>query len=549
MPSRLRSVVRLVVLAAVGVALPAAGQGASSPRTRAERSGYRETSTYADVRAFLDSIVVPGGPLVLDSLGRTHEGRLLPLVIASRPAVRTPAEARTLGRPVAWVQANIHAGEVEGKEAMQALLRDLAAATGKTILDSIVLVVVPIYNADGNERFADQALNRSEQNGPAAVGQRPNAMGLDLNRDYVKSEAPESRAFHAAVNAWDPDLFLDLHTTDGSFHGYALTWSPSLHPSSPLTPYVRDSLLPRIAERLEKRLGIRTFPYGNFSNGFGGDAATDTIKPGWYSYDHRPRFGTNYMGLRNRVSILAEAYSHDGFARRVEAMTEFVREVLSVFAANGRAIVARGAAADRALAVGGTHALRAELTKAGRMRPVISEDLLRDSSLVRSEPGVRLGLRRSGRFRTQVMGVFDRFEPTVSATLPTGWLVEARDTAIVRALALHGVTVQRFARATSLATRGWIVDSVVRAERAFQGHREVRLAGHDEAAAVQPIPMGTFWVSGRQRLARVAALLLEPLSDDGLVNWNVLDDRIAVGQPYPVRSAARAPALAILTRD
>ena len=431
MPSRLTSVVRLVVLAVAGVAVPAAGQGAPSPRTRAERSGDRETSTYADVRAFLDAIIVPGGPLVLDSLGRTHEGRLLPLVIASRPAVHTPAEARTLGRPVSYVQANIHAGEVEGKEAMQALLRDLAAATGTTILDSIVLVVVPIYNADGNERLADQRLSRGEQNGPAAVGQRPNAMGLDLNRDYVKSEAPESRGFHAAVNAWDPDRFLDLHTTDGSFHGYVLTWSPSLHPSSPLTPFVRDSLLPRIAERLETRTAIRTFPYGNFSNGFGRDAATDTVKPGWYSYDHRPRFGTNYMGLRNRVSIL----------------------------------------------------------------------------------------------------------------------VEARDTAVVRALALHGVTVQRFATGASLAARGWIVDSVVRAERSFQGHREVRLVVHAEAAAVRTIPAGTYWVRGRQRLARMAALLLEPLSDDGLVNWNALDDRIAVGQPYPLRAAARAPAVAILTRD
>ena len=147
------------------------------------------------------------------------------------------------------------------------------------------------------------------------------------------------------------------------------------------------------------------------------------------------------------------------------------------------------------------------------------------------------------------MGVFDRFEATASTALPAGWLVEARDTAVVRALALHGVEVQRFVKAATLATRGWIVDSLTRAPRAFQGHREVRLAVHDDPATAQSIPAGTFWVSGRQRLARLAALLLEPSSDDGLVNWNALDDRLAVGQPYPVRSAARAPAVAILTRD
>ncbi len=514
----------------------------TGPRTRAERSGYRETSTYDDVRAFLDSIVVPGGPLVLDSLGRTHEGRLLPLVIASRPAVHTPAEARKLGRAIAYVQANIHAGEVEGKEAMQALLRELAQPGGRNLLDSIVLVVVPIYNADGNERFADQTLNRYEQNGPETVGQRPNAQILDLNRDYVKTEAPETRAFHVAVNKWDPDLFMDLHTTDGSFHGYALTWSPSLHPSSPLTPYVRDTLLVSIASRLAKRSGIKTFAYGNFGGGRDEGVNTDTIKQGWYTYDHRPRFGTNYMGLRNRVSILAEAYSHDPFARRVEAMTEFVRETLGAFAANAKGIMARGAAADRALTKGGAYALTSELTKRSRMLPVISEDLVKDSSGVRSQPGVPMGLRRSGRFRTQVMPVFDRFDAAKEISLPAGWLIDAKDTAIVRALRMHDVRVMSLGNAATVSVRSWAVDSLGKATRAFQGHREVRLAVRAGAASSQAFASGTFWVSGRQRMARIAALLLEPESDDGLVNWNALDDRLVTGQPFPVRSASAAPA-------
>ncbi len=518
-----------------------APRASGGPKTRAERSGFRETSTYDDVRAFLDSIVVAGGPLVLDSLGRSHEGRWLPLVIASRPAVRTPAEARRLGRAVAYVQANIHAGEVEGKEAMQALLRELARSGGRTLLDSIVLVVVPIYNADGNERLADQSLNRTEQNGPEAVGQRPNAQGLDLNRDYVKAEAPETRAFHAAVNRWDPDLFMDLHTTDGSYHGYALTWSPSLHPSSPLTPYVRDTLLPSVASKLEKRTGIRTFTYGNFSNEYGRDVTTDTVKQGWYTYDHRPRFGTNYMGLRNRVSILAEAYSHDPFARRVEAMTEFVREVLGAFAANAKGIRARGAAADRAVASGATFALRSALTTKGRTLPVISEDLLRDSTGVRSQPGVPLGLRRSGRFRTQSLPVFDRFDPTRSQALPAGWLLDARDTALVTALRLHDVAVSVLGRAGTLRTREWTVDSISRAARPFQGHREVRLVVRTGSPTNQAFPAGSYWVSGRQRFARIAALLLEPESDDGLVTWNALDNRLDVGQAYPVRAAENAP--------
>jgi murein tripeptide amidase MpaA len=161
------------------------------PATRAERTNYAETSHHADVIAFLDSLVAMRAPLVVTELGRSTEGRVLPLVIASKPQVRTPAEARALGRPIVYVQANIHAGEVEGKEAVQALLRELSVATGPTVLDSMVLLVVPIYNADGNERFGDQARNRGAQNGPALIGLRPNAQELDLNRDYIKVEAPK----------------------------------------------------------------------------------------------------------------------------------------------------------------------------------------------------------------------------------------------------------------------------------------------------------------------------------------------------------------------
>ena len=126
------------------------------------------------------------------------------------------------------MQGNIHSGEVEGKEALLALLRDLTMDPKPNVLDSIVLIAVPDYNADGNEALAPQARNRGAQQGPEMVGTRPNAQGINLNRDYVRAETPETKGSLAMFNAWDPDVFVDLHTTDGSYHGYALTYSPSL---------------------------------------------------------------------------------------------------------------------------------------------------------------------------------------------------------------------------------------------------------------------------------------------------------------------------------
>lgn len=236
---------------------------ASAPRTRAERTGYLETSHYADVIAFLDSL--KGRPeLTFGSIGKTNEGRDIPYVIASRPRVSTPEEARALNRPVLYIQGNIHAGEVEGKEALLAVLRDLTSSSRRNALDSVVLIAVPIYNADANEKFASQEQNRGSQNGPEMVGVRANAQNLDLNRDYIKAEAPETRASLAMFNKWDPDLFVDLHTTDGSYHGYALTYAPPLNPASPRGVWTRDTIMPVLRQRMQARHGFPTFDYGDF---------------------------------------------------------------------------------------------------------------------------------------------------------------------------------------------------------------------------------------------------------------------------------------------
>ena len=180
-----------------------AASSLAAQQTRAERTKYQETSTHADVVAFVDSLQARGARIRVGITGRTTQGREMPYVIASRPLVTTSLEAKRLGRPIVYVQGNIHAGEVEGKEALQAVLRDLLFDPKPNVLDSLVLIAVPIYNADGNENFRPQAQNRGAQNGPEMVGQRPNAMGLDLNRDYMKAEAPETRASLAMFNAWD----------------------------------------------------------------------------------------------------------------------------------------------------------------------------------------------------------------------------------------------------------------------------------------------------------------------------------------------------------
>ncbi len=514
---------------------------ANYPRTRPERTRYRETSHYADVRKFLDSLRALRAPLAFGSIGKTSEGRDIPYVIASRPLVSTASEAKRLGRPIVYVQGNIHAGEVEGKDALLALLRDLAYSSKPNVLDSIVLIAVPIYNADGNERFASQATNRTEQNGPEIVGVRPNAQNLDLNRDYVKAEAPETRASLAMFSTWDPDVFVDLHTTDGSFHGYALTYSPSLSPAAVFGGvYARDSLLPVLRERMRTRDGFEVFDYGNFISDEPISRADTSVHEGWATYDSRPRFGTNYYGIRGRIGILSEAYSHDSLSRRIASTYAFVKEILSLVAEKGAAIRSLTARADsQPLAWGRSPdslqmvAIRSELVATPRMLDVIKEDLEKTGDTSLTQPGVPRGERRTGRFRTIRMPVYDRFTSTLDRTPPAAYVIAPEDTAVATLLRLHGIRVDRSDSAWTARGEAFVIDSIVTASRTFQGHHEVRLQGRWERG-LQALPPKSFIVSTAQPRGALAVYLLEPESDDGFTTWNLFDRELKKGGRFPV---------------
>ena len=553
--ARVLTSVRAVLprLAVVAVLLPSTVYRLPSQTTRAERSHYTETSTHADVVAFIDSLQRKGAPVMVGSIGKTAQGRDIPFVVASRPLVHSPAEAKRLGRPIVYVQGNIHAGEVEGKEALQALLRDLVLSSKKNVLDSIVLIAVPIYNADGNEVFRPTAQNRGAQNGPEMVGQRPNGMMLDLNRDYVKAEAPETRASLAMFNAWDPDVFVDLHTTDGSYHGYALTYSPSLHPAAGIRggtfggAFVRDSLLPVLRKRVRTKHHYEIFDYGNFT-GDEGPAAPGEAKT-WSTYDHKARYGTNYYGLRGRLSILSEAYSHDPFERRVKSTYAFVTELLSLTAEKSRAVLALTHASDASLDAGKVAdvPVRAELTKHPLTLDVI-EELIEKSDTPSTEPGVRRGYRRTGKLVTSKMPVRDRFDATRTVPMPWGWLVTpaAADT-VGAMLRLHGVRVLRTTAPVPMAdVMCFTADSTVVSPRAFQGHRETRFEGRWTPGAAD-VPAGALIVTARQPLGVLAQQLLDPNSDDGFGTWNLFDAAItrpaAQGGGVPVCTLTKAPAV------
>lgn len=506
----------LSLISLVALAAPAAAQ-----QTVAERSRNERTSSHADVLAFLDSLEQRTPDLRRWVLTTSPEGREVPVVLAARPMVDGPGAAHRSGKPIVYLQANIHAGEVEGKEATLMLLRDLTVGPLRPLLDSLVLLVVPIYNADGNDHFAPGERNRPGQNGPALVGERSNGQGYDLNRDYIKQEAPESRASIELVREWDPDVWIDLHTTNGSYHGYLLTYSPGLNPNSTAAnDFTRDYFLPEVRSRMRQRHHQETFWYGNFRN-----QDPDSLVQGWETYDARPRFGSNLMGMQGRVTVLSEAYSNAPFGQRIDVTYNFVREVLSLVVEQRDRIKALVATPNRPDSV----AVRSVLA------PPTEQDVIAEITRPAGDGAGPFAHReRTGVFRTIRMPVWDRFAPQRKEALPAGYLIPEPYSNLVPLLLDQGIVVERFTRPWHGQAEGFTVDSVTAARGLFEGHRTVLLQGSwasrpDSAAA------GSYYVSTAQRMGMLAAYLLEPAGEDGFVAWNFLDRNLRPRALYPIR--------------
>lgn len=507
-----------VLLAVAAPTLPA-------QQTRAERSGSRETSTHADVLGFLDSLGRAGAPMRRGVLATSAQGREVPWVLLGRPIPADPAEAHRSGKPVVWVQGNIHGGEVEGKEATQMLIRDLTVGPLRPLLDSLIVLVVPIYNTDGNDALGPGDRHRPGQAGPEVVGRRPNGQGLDLNRDYIKQEAPETRGAARLLNAWDPDLIVDLHTTNGSYHGYVLTYAAGLNPNSPpANEYLYDRFLPEVRARMRSRHRQEVYWYGNFRN----QEPDSLALGGWETYDPRPRFGINWYAMRNRLAILSEAYSNADFATRISASYHFALEILRL-AAEERATIKR---------LTGQSWRPDSLAVQSRLAPPVMDSVVAELTHRAGQGAGPFARRqRTGQFRTVWMPVYGRFEAARREAMPSAWLLPPQHSHLVDRLRAHGVLVEELRAPWSGPVEAFRVDSIAAAPNPFEGHRTVSVSGVWVPRPAE-ITAGWFLVPARQRLGVLAGYLLEPASEDGFVTWNLLDRDLRRGTEYPILRVA-----------
>jgi murein tripeptide amidase MpaA len=504
-------------------------------QTVAEKSDYKSTSNYNDVLFFIDRLKKSSPYIRVENIATSVEGRDIPLLIIGNPLPKSPMDLATDNRIVVYVQANIHAGEVEGKDASLMYARDLLKDKNPELLKDVVLLICPLINPDGNEKI--NPLNRTHQNGPVnGVGVRYNGQFLDLNRDAMKAESPEIRGIITNVfNRWDPSVYMDCHTTDGSYHiePVTFTWMVNPNGDNSLISYMRERMIPEMSKTLSTKYKVENCLYGEFF---------DMMNPekGWYFEGHEPRYLCNYFGIRNRLAVLNENYVYADFKSRVVGCYYLIHSLIDYTSVHRSEIKNLLKKVDnRTIERGLSPSVTDSFAVVYKVRPVPEKVTVKtfEADLITDGNG-RKSYKKSDRQKNVTIPYYIEYYPSKSVKFPFAYLLTVNDPEIISLLKIHGIKLEKLQNDCKIEAERFVITGLKGDVRLNQGHYTDTISGRYLKELID-FPVGTIVVRTAQPLANVAAYLLEPQSNDGLVTWNFFD-RYLVPQwgtgfnPYPV---------------
>ena len=435
--------------------------------TVAEKSEFRSTSNYNDVMTFIDQLKRSSKLIRVETIARSVEGRDVPLLIIGNPLPKSPEQLINDSRIVIYIQANIHAGEVEGKEATLMFARDLLSAKNPELLKNVVFLLCPNFNPDGNEQISPS--NRTYQNGPVnGVGVRHNGQLLDLNRDAMKAESPEVRGVITNVfNRWDPSVFMDCHTTNGSYHVEPVTFTWMVNPNgdNSLIRYMRDIMAPEISGILLKKYNVENCYYGEFN---------DMMKPenGWFYDASDPRYISNYFGLRNRLGILNENYVYADFESRVKGCYFLIRSLGEYVSAHRTEIKAMLRQVDsNTVKRGSDPAVTDSFAIEYKVRPAPEKVTIQtfEAELVTDANG-RRRYQKSDRQKTVIVPYFIDYYGSRNVRFPFAYLLTVHDPEIISLLKMQGILFEELSEASKIEAERFEISELKGSARLNQGH-------------------------------------------------------------------------------
>ena len=482
------------------------------------------TATYTECVAYYHKLAAAYPQhLHLAEAGPTDAGLPLHEVVLSADADADPASTRRKNRRILFIQNGIHPGEPEGIDASMMLARDLLQQKAlQRLLANVTIVLVPIYNIDG--ALNRNATTRVNQNGPTAYGFRGNARHLDLNRDYIKQESRNARSFAALFQKWQPDVFVETHTSNGADYQYTMTLIASQHSklAPALSTYLQGQLLPALYKGMEQKKWPMT-PYVDFEG--------ETPESGLRAFLESPRYSTGYAALFNTIGFMPETHMLKAFAPRVHSTYDFLKTVLETVGQQSADLAAARAAATTEMVAQTTFPLTWALDES--QHETVSfrgYEAGHKPSAVSGQP--RLYYDRAKPF-TRPVNYFNTYQPTATALRPTAYLIPKAWAEVADLLRHNGATLEPLTQAVTLPVETYYFEDFKTTPKPFEGHyvhSQVRLRTAIENATFQPGDFVVYLTPGAP--ARYLVETLEPQATDSFFAWGFFDSVLQQKEHY-----------------
>jgi Zinc carboxypeptidase len=506
-------------------------------QTHAEKTNYRQTPNYADTIAFAQELAAASPAIEYRTFGQSGQGRALPLLIASESQTFTPEAAREQGKAVVLIQACIHSGEPDGKDAGFALLRDIAVSkTAAGLLENVVLLFLPLYNVDGHERSTPY--NRINQNGPESMGWRTTSTYQNLNRDYMKADTPETRAWLRLWNEWQPDLFIDCHVTDGADYRCNITYHHEHHLG------IDQTVLEWERDVFDDKVKSATAAAGNVISWYLEFIDNRDLTLGTRDFNGSPRFSTGYVPLRNRPGILIETHMIKDYRSRVIGTYDFLRAALAEVNKDPERLIRVGREADKRTVDAGClydpsilYPLDFELTDEVTPFELKAFQYTTEPSEVSGDLRVVYGREPLD----LTIPMYDTFRVTAAVPAPLSYVVPVQWASVIEVLHAHGVQFRSLAQAASLEVESYRLTNVVWPGEPFEGRHMPRFSV-EPITETREFPAGSIVIPVGQPLGRVVLNLLEPQAPDSFAKWgffNAIFEEKEYAEHYVLETLAR----------
>ena len=509
-----RKLINILILLTTQAALP---QSQDEWITYFERSGFTATPRYDNSMEYFQRLADYSPWAEFESFGISPQERELKFLIVSKDKAFNPSDSKKINKPIVLIINGIHAGEIGGKDASMLLLRDILITKEKeSLIDSVTLLVVPIFNVDGHERMSKY--NRINQNGPEEMGWRTTAQNLNLNRDWMKADAPEMRSMLKLFSGWLPDFIIDTHATDGADYQYTVTYSVEKFSNiySGTENWLTEKFIPILEKGVEEK-GFLPHSYIYLKKW------QEDLDGGIIDWASTPRFSTGYTALQNRPALLIETHMIKPYKERVFSTKAMLETVLEFVSSNAKELIDLNLEADSVsvqnlfMQKKYLHVNFEESDRYSLINLKGFEYYREFSEISGSNKLVYTNVKKDFKVK-----YYNDIVPIDSIQLPKGYLIPKEWGTIVDILKLHGVQVNSLKTDSTIEVTKYHFRNVEFANSSYEGRQRVDLE-YDLVKEQRMIPSGTFLISTNQRTARVIANLLEPKSGDSFIRWGFMN--------------------------